>query len=214
MIQIMLCDDHLIVREGIAEIISRFEYCKICAHANSGEEALSIINGGTIPDILILDISMPPGISGIEVAKSLQINYPEIRIIGFSMYVHLKTIATLIKYGANGFLGKGCKPKELEYAIRQIYSGKSCFESLFPDEPNWGIINKIKENATLDLSKRELEVAKLMSSDKAYKEIASDLKISPNTIENIRVRIFEKTGSKTRTEAVLSLISMGLININ
>lgn len=214
MIHIMLCDDHLIVLEGIAEVISRFENCKICAHANSGEEALSIIKKGTIPDILILDISMPPGISGIEVAKSLQINYPEIYIIGFSMFVHLKTIATLIKYGAKGFLSKGCKPKELENAIRQIYSGNYCFESLFPDEPNWGFTNKIKEHATLDLSKRELEVAKLMSTDKAYKEIASDLKISPNTIENIRVRIFEKTESKTRTEAVLSLISMGLININ
>ena len=214
MIQIMLCDDHLIVREGIAEVISRFENCKICAHANSGEEAISLIKDGVIPDILLLDISMPPGISGIEVAKSLQIEFPEIKIIGFSMFVHLKTIATLIKYGAKGFLSKGCKPKELEYAILQIYSGKFCFESLFPDEPNWGFNNKFKEYATLDLSKRELEVAKLMSTDKAYKEIASDLNISPNTIENIRVRIFEKTGSKTRTEAVLLLISMGLININ
>lgn len=210
----MLCDDHLIVREGIAEVISRFENCKICAHANSGEEAISLIKDGVIPDILLLDISMPPGISGIEVAKSLQIEFPEIKIIGFSMFVHLKTIATLIKYGAKGFLSKGCKPKELEYAIRQIYSGKFYFESLFPDEPNWGFNNKFKEYATLDLSKRELEVAKLMSTDKAYKEIASDLNISPNTIENIRVRIFEKTGSKTRTEAVLLLISMGLININ
>lgn len=82
-------------------------------------------------------------------------------------------------YGAKGFLSKGCKPIELEHAIRQIYSGNYCFESLFSDEPNWGFTNKIKENATLDLSKRELEVTKLMSTDKADKEIASNLKNIP-----------------------------------
>jgi YesN/AraC family two-component response regulator len=75
MIQIMLCDDHSMVREGFAEIVNKFVDCQICAQAKNGEEAIQLFEKGIIPDIILLDISMPPGMSGLEVAKIIQLKF-------------------------------------------------------------------------------------------------------------------------------------------
>jgi two-component system response regulator NreC len=215
MIQIMLCDDHSMVREGFAEIVNKFVDCQICAQAKNGEEAIQLFEKGIIPDIILLDISMPPGMSGLEVAKIIQLKFSKIKVIGLSSFIHLKTIAAMITYGASGFLSKGSNPKRLKFAIQQVMSGKTYYEPYFSEDENFQYYpQNFKTVTTISLTKRELEIAFLMSTDKAYKEIADELKISPNTVENIRIRIFEKTGTKTRTEAVLLLISTGYIHLS
>lgn len=208
----MLCDDHHMILEGIRRLLREVENYNVIAESNQGEQAIEMLSKGIIPDILVLDINMPPGITGYEVARYAFENYPQVSIICFTMCHDEKAVFAMLNYGIKGFVSKTADNHMLVEAISQVYAGKHFFEQSI-------ISNSIFEKRTYcllktgiqTLTKRELEVAKLMSGQKTYKEIASVLNISLNTVENIRVRIFSKTESKTRTEVALFMHRVGLL---
>lgn len=213
MIKVMVCDDHQLLREGVIKIINTFTNCKVIAEASQGEEAINLIETGNKPDILLLDIHMPPGMNGYEVVKHLQGKYNFIKVIGFSAYNDIKAIIGMASGGAKGFISKAISKEMLEKAIKQVSKGFIFFEpELTAELFSLNESNLYKKKGIHSLTMREFEVARLMASDKPYKQIAEELSISTSTLENIRIRIFEKSGAKTRTEVALFMIKTGLIN--
>jgi DNA-binding NarL/FixJ family response regulator len=210
---VLLCDDNQYFREGVEKVINEFSNCHVEGHASCSDELFCLLENNAISDLILLDVNLTKGLNGYEITKSLRKKFPELLIIGFSMHCDEKVVAGMISYGANGFICKSSPITLLHKGICNVVNG-----DYFID-PNIQITSfKLKYNPEnkspiLTLSKRELHIAKLMASEKAYKQIADDLKISPNTLENIRTRIFKKMNVQTRTELVLMLLKVGLLNL-
>lgn len=208
----MICDDHKLFREGLMMLINKLRTFEIIGLAGAGEDVIDFIDSGVIPDILLLDINMSPGMNGYELTKYIKKNKCDIKIIAISCHFDNRVIKGMISAGADGFISKYMDVGALQKAISIVSSGGFYFE-----ENN--VINDIyfkksvnKKNGIHLLTQRELDAALLMCTNKPYKEIAKILKISPSTLENIRIRIFEKTESETRTEVAIFLMRIGLVN--
>ena len=122
MIQVVLCDDHKIVRDGLSKIIGSFNDIDVIADdIASGEELLQRLRK-TQPDVIILDVSLP-GRSGLEVLKQIKIFYPDIKVLVLSMYPEDQFAIRMLKAGASGYLHKDSAPEVLIEAIRTIQNG-------------------------------------------------------------------------------------------
>lgn len=212
MSNLILCDDHKSFREGIKQILSLSNLHRVVAEASQGTDLLKLLDYTYKREIILLDMNMSPGKNGYEIAREILSKYPDLRIIIFSGYCDNSLILPLLEIGVYGQISKNSDISLLYEAIESVENGfyfydNKTFDS-FLDVKRW--VDR-KGNGRRQLTEREFEVAKLMSSDKAYKEIAKHLTISPNTVENIRVRIFEKTGAKTRTEVAVFMMRLGLV---
>ena len=211
MASIIICDDHYLFRKGIYNLLSREQNIEIISEVERGEYVKSILGQGIMPDILIMDISMPPGITGYELAQFVSNQYPQVKMIVLTAFVCQTTVDTMLKYGAKAILSKTESPENIIDAINCVLNN------------NFYIIDRIVEKKDIDsnvrdiecgihkLTHREFQFAKLMCSGKAYKQIAEEMSISVNTLDNIRIRIFNKTGLKTRTEVAIFLLRSGII---
>ncbi len=211
MVNIIICDDHQLFRESIASVLNNTSEYAVIADMCCGEELIQYLSHNITPDIILLDICIPGGQNGYEIAKYLTKNYPNIIVIGFSAFSDQKAIVGMFKSGAKGFITKSARKEQLLEALNNIIMGNNSFiiEEVFY------INNTKKENQDQNgihlLTKRELEVSKLLCSDLPYKQIATFFNISPNTLENIRIRIFTKLQAKTRTDLALTMMRVGLI---
>ena len=212
MIRIIVCDDHKLVRDGIVSFINQFSNCTVIGQACQGSELVSILNAGLCPDLILLDISMPPGISGYEVVKIIKKSHPTVKILILSGYFDINAIAAMKYMGASGFISKDIDVNQLKIAISEVAMGKSFYyNGRVNSEQNY---TKVKANFGIkSLTAREIQVARLMCSEMTYKEIAGKLSISTNTLENIRIRLFNKTGSKSRSSIILFMVNTGLYKI-
>lgn len=212
MIKVMICDDHKLFREGLMMLINKLQTFEIIGLAGTGEEVIDFIDSGVIPDILLLDINMSPGMNGYELTRYIKKNHCDIKILAISCHSDNRVIKGMIRTGADGFISKYMDVGALRKAISIVSSGGFYFEekNMIDDDFCKTSINN-KTGIHL-LTQRELDVAFLMCTNKPYKEIAKNLKISPSTLENIRIRIFEKTESETRTEVAIFLMRIGLVN--
>jgi two-component system response regulator NreC len=212
MVKLAICDDHPLFNDGLLKIVQEITNCEVISRAFQGAELIEKIRNKKVPDVVLLDIHMPPGINGYHVVKYCKEHFPSIKFIALTFFSDSEAILGMIKVGASGFISKGASKEILAKAINEVSKGnffldpnidKSLLPATLPsDSHKHGI-----ESLTL----RELEVAKLMCTDKPYKQIALELKISVNTVENIRIRIFKKIGAKTRTEAALFFSKTGLL---
>jgi DNA-binding NarL/FixJ family response regulator len=211
MAKIMICDDHPIFRKGLIKILEKYDTLSVIFEAASGNEVILALESGIQPDILLFDIHMPLGINGYQLAKYVSKKFSHIKMICISFFSEKMAISTMYQLGVKSFISKDELSEKLAVELERLNIGT---ENTFLNTSESQDLKNIKvENAQtiLDLTDRELEAAILMSSDKPYKEIASILKISPNTLENIRIRVFKKTATKTRTELAVLLMKIGLV---
>jgi two-component system invasion response regulator UvrY len=209
--KIIICDDHQLFRETLASVLNTTPGYSVIKDVSSGEDLIQYLNYNAQPEIILLDICMPGGQNGYEIARYLTKNYPQIIIIGFSGFCNQKAILGMFKSGAKGFITKSARKEELIEALNNIIIGNNTF---YIDDVFY--INDLEKDTQLHngihlLTKRELEVSKLLCSDLPYKQIANLFNISPNTLENIRIRIFTKLETKTRTDLALTMMRLGLI---
>lgn len=207
-----ICDDHMLFNDGLAKIVQEIENCQVISTAFQGAELIEKIRNKKIPDIVLLDIHMPPGINGYQVVKYCKEHFPSIKFIALTFFIDSEAILGMIKVGANGFISKGASKEILIKAISEVSRGNFFLDpnidkSLLPAS----LSSDSQKHGIDSLTHRELDLVKLMCTDKPYKQIANELKISPNTVENIRIRIFKKIGAKTRTEAALFFSKTGLL---
>lgn len=217
MIEVILVDDHQIVRDGIRLLIEGMDGIQVIDEAGSAKEMQGILKS-KIPDLAIIDISLP-GMSGIELAAFLTDEYPQIKILMLSMYTSEDFIFNSIKAGALGYLPKNTTKKELNTAIIEIMGGREYFSESISNVILKSYVKKAQseqepEKKDLDaLSNREQEVLRLFSEGKSNKEMADELFISTRTVESHKNHIMQKLELKTTVDLIKFAITNGILEI-
>jgi len=186
-INIILADDHKMVREGLKNIIEKQSDMKIIAEANNGASSISLSKQHN-PDLVVMDISMPD-ISGIEATKTILKACPKTCVMILSMHADSRFVKEAVSAGALGYVLKDSASEELIFAIRKVYSGEVFLSSKITEN----MIKSLNNNGVeISLSSREQEVLKFIAEGLATKSIASKLGISAKTVEAHRHQIMEK----------------------
>jgi len=213
-IKIALVDDHNLIRDALAIVINGFENCTVTLTAANGKEFIDQLHQHQFPDLLILDLNMPV-MDGFETSKWVRNNHPEILVLVLTMYDSELSLIRLLQSGVRGFLKKDIHPRELKSAIEMTmrtgyyYSGDAAGKMV--NMLKNGELNTPHVN-TIILSENELNFLKLSSTDKTYKEIATEMKISPRTVDNYRDSLFIKLNVKSRVGLVMHAIKNGIIS--
>ncbi|MBZ0180810.1 MAG: response regulator transcription factor, partial [Melioribacteraceae bacterium] len=195
MINIIIVDDHAIVREGLKQIVAEVSDINISGEASSYPELISLINN-TQCSLVVMDINIPEK-SGIEITKEITMQYPHIPVLILSMYSDEQYGVRAIKAGASGYLQKVSAPTDLITAIRKIYNGGKYISPLLADKLA-EFMNTSKNNLPHEiLSDREYTVMLKIAAGLSAEEIANELNISTNTVYSYRNRIFEKIHLKS-----------------
>lgn len=213
MINIILADDHPLVREGIEKVLDRDEYeFEITSRVSNAEELMEKLESQEeLPDLLILDIAMP-GKSGLDILKDVHSEYPEMPVLMLSMHPEERFAVRSIKSGAYGYLNKSSVTEELVQAIKTIvlekkrYISPSVAEQLAMDI-NSDHLDQPHER----LSDREFQVMRKIASGQKAKDIAEELNLSVRTIHTYRLRMMEKMGLKSDVEITRYALSHHLI---
>jgi two-component system response regulator NreC len=196
----------------VLEYLSKDPDFNIINSASCGDKCLELIYNGCIPDILILDISMPNGISGYEVSKQLQKDYPSIKIIGLSMLTDCNAVRGMIRCGAKGFLFKDTNPFEIARAIKLVYSGVEYYPSCLNLSPTEIFVYK---NTPIDwlenITRTETVTAKLISTDISNSLVADELNISVSAVNKKIKSLFKKTNTSSRIGLLAFLRRVGVL---
>jgi two-component system NarL family response regulator len=202
-INVVIADDHPIVREGLAAILKSQSDIKVVAEATNGEETVEICKQH-LPDVLLLDLRMPRK-DGLQVMKELAAcTLSRVRVIVMTTYESEDDICRSVKSGGKGFLVKDAAPEQIREAIRRVAAGESVLSSK--------IVAKLAESiAQPDLSKRERQVLNQLANGRSNKEIARILYISEHTAKAHVKAIMAKLNADSRTEAIAIAIKRGLL---
>ncbi|MBI2838319.1 MAG: response regulator transcription factor [Acidobacteria bacterium] len=202
-VRVFILDDHAVVREGLAAIISRQQGMTVVGQAGSGREAIEMIEHDD-PDVLIVDLRLPDT-TGIEVIRAIRRRRPEVRLIVLSVYAGEEEIAEAIEAGAQAYLLKDVTPSELAHAIRTVMRGKSYVPAT--------IASRLADRLTSpDLTSRETDVLRLMVDGKSKKEIASELRVGEATVKTHVANVMSKLGVRNRVEAVIAALERGIVH--
>ena len=208
-IRIGLVDDHRLFRSGIAALIGKLNGYSVHFEAGNGKEMVAKISSGLIPDIILLDISMPV-MDGSSAAKWLISNHPKIKIIVLSMFDDADNVLSMIKMGARGYLLKDSDPAEFEQALQKVAKD----ELYYPEFVTKLLIKNFNhEISQVKLNDRELEFLKLAGSELTYKEIAEKMCVSTRTVDGYRDQLFEKLQIKSRVGLVLYALKKKIIDL-
>ncbi|OFY17905.1 MAG: hypothetical protein A2X02_00560 [Bacteroidetes bacterium GWF2_29_10] len=212
-IKVILVDDHHIFRDGIKAILNSSSNIQVVAETDNYKELTLLLKNG-LPDIIILDISLPE-ISGLEIAERIKNIYNDkVKILILSMYNSEEFIINAIKAGAKGYLPKNTNKKELINAIEAIHQNEEFFSPLISNVMLKSFISKAKgEQSKKLLSTRELEIIKLHSLGISNQEIASKLCISVKTVESHKNHIMQKLNIKSTVDIVKFAIKNNIIDL-
>ncbi|HMU41846.1 MAG TPA: response regulator transcription factor [Ignavibacteriaceae bacterium] len=212
MINILIADDHAIVREGLKQIVAEEKDMCVSAEAKDGTELLEILRVKKNNfSIIILDINMP-GKNGLEVLKDLKSFYPDLPVLILSMFSEEQYGLRAIKAGADGYLKKVSAPGELVIAIRKIVSGKKYINEVLAAKLAIDITHKSKPLPHEALSDREFQIMCMIAAGKSAEEISEELSISIHTVYSYRNRVFEKVNLKSNVELTQYVIQNKLID--
>ena len=205
-IEIIIADDHMMIREGLKQLLELDGTMKVIAEANDGEECLNLLNKKIHPDILLLDINMPKK-NGIEVLEYIKQNKIPVKVLILTVHNEVEYLLKAVDIGIDGYLLKDSSYDELKEAIDVIISGNTYIQpSLLP------ALNESMEDYALDkekiecLTKRELDVLRLISEGCSNKKISDELTISERTVKNHISHIFRKIDVEDRTQAAIFTI--------
>jgi DNA-binding NarL/FixJ family response regulator len=193
----------------MAALVTNFKRYNILFEAANGQELLNTINSGTVPDIILLDISMPV-MDGVEAAQILRAKHPNVRIIILSMFEDADKVLLMVKMGVKGYLLKDSEPHEVEDALLKVSQG----ELYYPEFVTRHLITNFNSKLeNIKLNPREIEFLRLTGTELTYKEIAETMNISVRTVDSYRDQLFEKLQIKSRVGLVLYSIKNKLIEL-
>ena len=209
---IALVDDHILLRNGLAALINSFNGYQVSFEADHGKDFVNMVTNHGSPDIVLLDINMPE-MNGFETANWIKDHLPATKILVLSMMDNESSIISMLKSGAGGYILKDSKPAIFRQALDEIRDKGFFMNDLVTHK----MLNYVKgedqhtDAATIArLSEKELTFLKLACTEKTYKEIASEMNLSPRTVEGYRDDLFAKLGVMSRVGLVLFAIKNGL----
>ncbi|NWK84184.1 response regulator transcription factor [Staphylococcus sp. GSSP0090] len=205
--RIVIADDHAVVRTGFSMILNYQDDMEVVGTAADGVEAYQKVLKHK-PDVLIMDLSMPPGESGLIATSKISESFPETKILILTMYDDEEYLFHVLKNGAKGYILKNAPDEQLILAIRTVYKGETYVDmKLTTSLVNEFVNNSANDHsATTDpfkiLSKREIEILPLIAKGYGNKDIAEKLFVSVKTVEAHKTHIMQKLELKSKPELV------------
>ena len=209
-IRVLLADDHHIVRTGIRQLLESAKDLQVVAEGADGQEAQALIESHR-PDVAVLDIQMPKA-SGIEVTRWVRTHLPEVSVLILTAYNDDPYVMAVLQAGANGYVLKTANADEVIQAVRDVHEGKSALDPAITRKLMSNVFKKPKQIPSEPLTDRELDVLRLAAKGYTNKSIGIQLRISDRTVQGHLAHVFDKTGSTSRTEAVMRAVSLGWIS--
>jgi NarL family two-component system response regulator LiaR len=212
-IQVLIVDDHAMVRKGIQALLNEYEDIEVIGEAANGLKAIELVDRLN-PDVILIDLAMPV-MDGIEAIKKILTDHPDAHIIVLTSYPGEDKLFPAIKAGALGYLLKDAQPEDLVQSIRNVHGGEPALNPAIA----WKILRGMSgaepaERSAEELSDRELEVLRLLTMGKTDQEIAKQLVLTDVTIRTHISRILSKLGLKNRVQAALYGIRTGMVSLD
>lgn len=208
----MLADDHVLIREGIKQLLEFDGSMKVIAEASDGIECLEKLKN-VKPDILLLDINMP-NMNGIDVLKELKEKNDPLKVLILTVHSEVEYLVKAVDIGANGYILKDSGSAELKQAINAVIDEGSYIQPNLIPALNSRLINRDMDREKLaSLTKREVEILTQVACGMFNKEIAVNLNISERTVKNHISNIFKKIDASDRTQAAVFAIRNNIVNL-
>jgi len=210
LINILLVDDHELVRTGIHKILNDVKGFKVVGETKTGEEAVQFCRKSE-PDVVLMDMNMP-GIGGLEATKKILRYAPDVKVIVLTVHSEDPFPSKVMQIGASGYLTKSAGPDEMIHAIRAVHSGQ---RYITPDIAQQMALNQFKsveENPFNSLSERELQIMLMITRGEKVADISTQLTLSSKTINSYRYRMFEKLNVGNDVELTHLAIRHGMVN--
>lgn len=213
MINIMIVDDHKMIREGLKRILEFEGEIQVVDEADNGQECLKKLRTAK-PDIVLLDINMPV-LNGIETLQAIKKKKKKYKVLMLTVHNEIEYLLKAVDIGIDGYILKTSDSSELKRAINSIYNGEKFIQpSLIPLLNSKLIARDLDKEKVEKLSYREIEVLKLVSVGMFNKEIGKKLDISERTVKNHMSSIFKKIECTDRTQAAVFAIRNNLVNVH
>lgn len=217
-IKIIIVDDEILFRKGISFLLGREANIEIIFEAANGDELISFLrnNKSNHPDIIIMDLKMPI-INGVEATKIIHAEFPELKIIALTSYNSKSFVANMIDVGAVSYVIKNATPQELMKTINEVSKKGFYYTDYVMKIIQADLLTNKKTKSNFDsnfLSPREIEVLKLICTQKSTVEIAEQLFISPRTVEGHRNNLLLKTDSRNIAGLVVYAVQNQFIILN
>ncbi|WP_026464825.1 response regulator transcription factor [Adhaeribacter aquaticus] len=216
MIRVILVDDHRLIRKGLRSLLEEELTVQVVGEAESGSQLIDLLQ--TVEtDVVIMDIKMPH-MDGFDATRFLTKNFQSVKVLALSMFESENYINKMLEVGAQGYILKNITREELVHAVQMIANGKNYISAeitinlLKKNNSTASTENQNESTEFVELSKRELEVLKLITDGLTNAEIAEKLFTSKRTIDSHRQRIIEKTQAKNTAALVKYALSNGIIN--
>lgn len=206
---ILICDDHKIVRDGLKQILSQLENVGVINEAANGNEVLDILNKAAY-DLLLLDISLPDQ-NGLNVLQAVKKKWPETYVLMLSMHPQEQYAIRALTYGASGYLSKDAAAEELLLAVRKIAENGKYISHSLADCLALSLNVDSNQSTHEKLSEREFEIMISIATGKSLIEIGNELFISNKTVSTYRSRIMEKMKLEKNTDLTRYCIENKLI---
>ena len=212
-VKIMIADDHSMIREGLKNLLELDGDIQVIAEAVDGEDCLEKLQL-VKPDVLLLDINMPKK-NGLEVLKSLKSRRSKLKVLVLTVHNETEYLMKAVDIGVNGYVLKDSESAELKKAIFTVADGETYIQPSLIPALNAIMIETNKDAEKIkSLTKRELDVLKLLAVGMFNKEVGKRLEISERTVKNHVSNIFKKLGVTDRTQAAVFAIRNNLVQIH
>lgn len=211
---LLLADDHIVLRDGLANLINETGQFSVCGKADNGKQVVEAFEAGRRPDLVMLDLNMPE-MDGYNTAEWISKHYPDVKMLILTMFDSEVAMIRLLQLGVRGFLKKDIHPEDLNQALLAVAEGGY----YYAHSTTGKLVNFFRRSNFSELSvdrkiltALEIEMLKLSCTEKTYKEIASELNLSPRAIENHREALFEKLDVKSRVGLALYAVKNGIVS--
>jgi len=208
-IQVILCDDHAVVRRGIRDTLAEAVDIKVVSEAGSYSEVRDALRRHAC-DVLVLDLNLP-GRGGLEVLESLREQQSPTRVLVVSMYDADQYAVRCLRAGAHGYLNKAGDPSQLVDAVRTVAQGRRYLTAEVSQLLAESLSAPESEDPLQSLSEREMQTLIKIASGKRLSDIAAELTLSPKTVSVYRARVLEKLSLKTNAELTVYAIRNKLV---
>ena len=209
MANILIVDDHRLIREGLKEIINGESDLAVVAEAGTGREAIQVAQKCDC-DIVLLDINMPEG-GGLEVLKQLKSLKPDTAVLILSMHAESQYALRFLRAGAAGYITKDSAPEELITALHRVSQNRKYISNALAEELATQLDENLSEPKHSRLSDREFEIMLLIAAGKTISDIANDISLSVKTVSTYRNRALQKMNMKTNVDLTRYALQYGLI---
>lgn len=206
-VRVMVCEDHMLVSQGLQVMLSMADDVELVEVVDSGERAIERAGRGDV-DVVLMDVNLGRGMSGIEATKQIKKASDEVKILVLTMFTDPGTVAEAVKAGADGYLSKGASSENVLQAIRDVHEGRSVLDPNVTE----GIFGRIGGRDQHALTDRELSVLQQLTHGQSTREIAEHIHVSEETVKTYLKQIFKKLNVHDRTEAVAEAFRRGLVH--